>query len=147
VAELRIAHLARFHGARPQAHIGAAYRRASVFALAPIVMESGDRDGIPNVLVEAMACGMPVVSTRISGIPELIDDEVDGILVEPGDPDALAAAIRRLLCELELAERLAAAARRKVESRFDLALNTRLVGDLLAGRDVLRAVSRTPVPA
>jgi glycosyltransferase involved in cell wall biosynthesis len=136
-----------FLGARPQEDVIAAYGRAALFVLAPVVLEDGDRDGIPNVLVEAMAAGVPVVSTRISGIPELIDDEVDGILVEPGDPDALAAAIRRLLGEPELAERLAAAARRKVESRFDLALNTRLVGDLLAGRDVLRAVSRTPVPA
>ncbi len=60
-------------------------------------MEDGDRDGFPNVLAEAMAMGVPVVSTRISGIPEMIDDGVHGLLVEPRDPDALADALRRVL--------------------------------------------------
>jgi len=128
-----------FHGARPQDEIVAAYARASVFALAPVVLSDGDRDGIPNVLVEAMASGAPVVSTRISGIPELIEDGTNGILVEPGDVAALAEAITRLLFDPQLASRLGAAGRRTVEREFDLVVNSRRVAELLAG-------SAMPVP-
>lgn len=121
------------HGARLQDDVVAALRHASVFALAPVIMEDGDRDGIPNVLVEAMAAGVPVVTTRISGIPELIRDGTDGLLVEPRDPDALAAALRRVLTDSGLADRLAAAARRKVELNFDVETNTRRLCALLQG--------------
>jgi glycosyltransferase involved in cell wall biosynthesis len=95
--------------------------------------EDGDRDGIPNVLVEAMACGVPVVSTRLSGIPELIDDGVDGLLVTTGDPQALAAAIDRLLKDPVLQQEMGLAARRKVEASFDLSRNTSQLAELLAG--------------
>lgn len=122
-----------FHGARSIDEIAEAYAHASVFVLSPVVTEDGDRDGIPNVLVEAMAAGVPVVSTRISGIPELIEDGVDGLLVEPGNPPALAVAITRLLSDPSLAARLAAAGRCKVEREFDLVANSRRVAELLAG--------------
>jgi glycosyltransferase involved in cell wall biosynthesis len=121
-----------FHGARPPDEIVDAYARASLFVLAPHVLENGDRDGIPNVLVEAMAAGVPVVSTRMSGIPELIENGIEGILVEPDDIEALAAAISRLLDDTALADRLAAAGRRKVERSFDLIVNSKLVFDLLS---------------
>jgi glycosyltransferase involved in cell wall biosynthesis len=65
-------------------------------------MEDGDRDGFPNVLAEAMAMGVPVVSTRISGIPEMIDDGVHGLLVEPRNAPALAAALQRVLTDAQL---------------------------------------------
>jgi glycosyltransferase involved in cell wall biosynthesis len=120
-----------FHGARPQDQIAAAYARASVFAIAPIVISDGDRDGIPNVLVEAMAMRVPVVSTRISGIPELIDDGMNGLLVKPGNATALARAITRVLLDPRLASRLGAAGRHKVEREFDLAVNSRRVAELL----------------
>ena len=114
-----------FHGARLQDEIRAAYRRAAVFVLAPVVMDDGDRDGIPNVLVEAMASGVPVVATRISGIPELITDGIDGLLVNEHDPVALAGAIERVLLDSELGARLGRAGRRRVERDFDLVANTR----------------------
>jgi glycosyltransferase involved in cell wall biosynthesis len=114
-----------FHGARQQDEIVAAYRRAAVFVLAPVVTEDGDRDGIPNVLVEAMASGVPVVATRISGIPELITDGVDGLLVDERDPAALARAIERLRRDDVLAAQLGRAARHRVERDFDLVENTR----------------------
>lgn len=135
-----------FHGARPLDEIAAAYARATLFVLAPVVLADGDRDGIPNVLVEAMASGAPVVSTRISGIPELIEDGIDGMLVEPEDPEALATAMRRLLDDGELAARLAASGRRKVERDFDLVANSRLVSQLLAGPPATGTPSQPAVP-
>jgi glycosyltransferase involved in cell wall biosynthesis len=122
-----------FHGARLQDEIVAAYRRAAVFALAPVVTDDGDRDGIPNVLVEAMASGVPVVATRISGIPELITDGVDGLLVPDHDPAALAEAVERVLRDPELADRLGQAGRRRVAPHFDLARNTRRLRALFEG--------------
>jgi glycosyltransferase involved in cell wall biosynthesis len=115
----------KFHGARLQDEIVAAYRQAAVFVLAPVVTDDGDRDGIPNVLVEAMASGVPVVATRISGIPELITDGVDGLLVDERDPAALGRAIERLWRDDELAAQLGRAARHRVERDFDLVENTR----------------------
>jgi glycosyltransferase involved in cell wall biosynthesis len=122
-----------FHGARLQDEILAAYRRAAVFVLAPIVTDDGDRDGIPNVLVEAMASGVPVVATRISGIPELITDGIDGLLVNEHDPATLAGAIERVLLDSDLAARLGKAGRRRVERDFDLVANTRRLGALFQG--------------
>jgi glycosyltransferase involved in cell wall biosynthesis len=119
-----------FHGARLQKEIVAAYQQASVFVLAPLVTDDGDRDGIPNVLVEAMASGLAVVSTRISGIPELITDGVNGLLVDANDPEALAAAVERILRDPELARRLGHGARATVERFFDVRVNTRHLHNL-----------------
>jgi glycosyltransferase involved in cell wall biosynthesis len=94
------------------------YRRAAAVCL-PCRIVGQDRDGIPNVLVEAMACATPVVTTGISGIPELVSEGVDGLLVPPDDPEALAAAIRALDEDRGLAERLGAAGRATVRERFD----------------------------
>jgi glycosyltransferase involved in cell wall biosynthesis len=95
------------------------YRAAHVFALPCQVMEDGDRDGFPNVLAEAMACGVPVVSTAISGIPEIIDDGVHGLLVPPRDAEALADALQRVLSDAALHARLAEAGRARICERFD----------------------------
>jgi glycosyltransferase involved in cell wall biosynthesis len=127
-----------FRGARLQDELVDAYRRASLFVLAPVMTQDGDRDGIPNVLVEAMACGLPVVSTRLSGIPELIEDGVEGLLVAPNDPDALAKAIERLLMHATLAHALGLAGRRKVEASFDLSRNTRRLAAWLSGEEALK---------
>ena len=95
------------------------YRRSTMFALACRVDGDGDRDGIPNVLVEAMAAGLPVVSTAVSGIPELVDHGRNGLLVPPEDPAALAAAIRSLATDPSRRERLATSAASTVAHRFD----------------------------
>jgi glycosyltransferase involved in cell wall biosynthesis len=133
IADLGLVGHVILHGARLQDEIVGALRHATVFALAPVIMDDGDRDGIPNVLVEAMAAGVPVVATRISGIPELIRDGHEGLLVEPRDPAALADALRRVLSDAALAAELAAAARRKVEHSFDVETNTRRLCALLQG--------------
>ena len=78
-----------------------------------------DRDGIPNVLVEAMAAGAPVVATAVSGIPELVEHEVNGLLVAPDDPEALADALLRLHATPSCAARLTRRGRATVRERFD----------------------------
>ena len=94
------------------------YRSASVFCLPCRVAADGDRDGIPNVLMEAMACGLPVVTTPVSGIPELLTDRVNGLFVPPDDAAATAEALHRLYSDLPLAEQLARAAQEDVRTRF-----------------------------
>jgi glycosyltransferase involved in cell wall biosynthesis len=95
------------------------YRRATMFCLPCRVAQDGDRDGIPNVLIEAMACDLPIVTTGISGIPEVVKDGVNGLLVPPEDPRALAGALVRLHRDGDLAQRLACAAQATVRERFD----------------------------
>jgi glycosyltransferase involved in cell wall biosynthesis len=108
----------QLRGAQPLDVIRLAYRRATVFALPSVVAADGDRDGVPTVLMEAMASGVAVVSTCVSGIPELITAGQDGLLVAPRCPAALADALDVLLSDPELRARLARAARRKIEECF-----------------------------
>jgi glycosyltransferase involved in cell wall biosynthesis len=107
------------HGTLPHEKVIDYYRNAHCFALACRVAANGDRDGIPNVLVEAMAVGVPVVATRVSAIPELVEDGLTGSLVEPERPEAMAAAVRRVLLRPGPAREMLPAARRKVEAEFD----------------------------
>jgi len=95
------------------------FERADVFALGCEIARNGDRDGIPNVLAESMAMGVPVVATRVSGIPELVVDGETGLLVEPGDVKAMAEAIRTILEDRSLAERFSQAGRARVTEIFD----------------------------
>ena len=129
ISDLGLAACVELHPAVTQDRLREIYRGASAFALPCRVMEDGDRDGFPNVLAEAMAMGVPVVSTPISGIPEMIDDGVHGLLVD-GSPASLAAAIELLLTEPKLHARLAAAARERICERFDSRHTTAALCDL-----------------
>ena len=106
------------------------YAQARAFALPCQIMEDGDRDGFPNVLAESMAMGVPVVSTCISGIPEFIDDDVHGLLVEPRDVSALALALQRVIEDDTLHARLARAGRARICDRFDSRRTTLALRDL-----------------
>jgi colanic acid/amylovoran biosynthesis glycosyltransferase len=110
------------HGARKQEEVRAYLAQAGVFALPSVVTASGDRDGIPVALMEAMAMGVPVVSTRVSGIPELVEHGVSGLLAEPGDAEQLAHCIERLIAEPASARQMADMARHTVEREFDAAV-------------------------
>jgi len=110
-------------GPLPREALVKLYPRASVFAAPCVVGADGNRDGLPTVLIEAMALGVPVVATPVTGIPELVAHDRTGLLVGERDPVALAAAIRRVLGDPALAGRLAGAARAGVERAFDLRAN------------------------
>lgn len=116
--ELGLGDRVRFHGSVPEPAVADLLDAADVFALASVIAPDGDREGIPNALIEAMAAGLPAVSTRQSGVPELIRDGETGYLAEPGDVDGLRDALVRALTESEPARR-AAAARAVVEAEFD----------------------------
>lgn len=128
IAELGLAGEVSLPGPMGPDELSEEYRRAAVFCLPCRVLEN-DRDGIPNVLVEAMATGVPVVTTGVSGIPELVTHEANGLLVPPEDPEALAGALLRLHADRELAGRLARAGSDTVRERFDGdAMGRRLAG-------------------
>lgn len=122
-------------GPRPREELLDLYPRASVFAAPCVVGGDGNRDGLPTVLIEAMALGVPVVATPVTGIPELVTHEETGLLVPERDPVALAAAIRRLVEDRALAARLASAARARVEAQFDLGRNVAVLHRLFAGEE------------
>ncbi len=124
IAETNLAQTITLHPAVTQEKLTRIYQQSTVFALPCQIIESGDRDGIPNVLVEAMAMEMPIVSTDISGIPELVEDHVNGLLVPQKDALALANAIGELLENNELRQSLGRAARVKVGELFDSHENT-----------------------
>lgn len=117
-------------GACSQQELIPVLQRADLFALASFVTDDGDRDGIPNVLVEAMACGLPVVSTAVAGIPELVRHDANGLLVPPRDVAALAGALEALLGDAARRRRMGAEARRTVVAQFDLRAAARQIAGL-----------------
>ncbi|MBK8229018.1 MAG: glycosyltransferase [Candidatus Eisenbacteria bacterium] len=131
VKSLGLGEQVSFLGALPPSEVREHYRQASLFVLPCIVLENGDRDGIPNVLVEAMTAGLPVISTRVSAIPELIRDNVTGLLVDPHAPEQLAQAIRASLDDPIAARRRAEHAAIDVRERFDLSRNSERLAALM----------------
>ncbi|MCA8967167.1 MAG: glycosyltransferase family 4 protein [Planctomycetes bacterium] len=117
---LGIAARIEWRGARAQAEVLAAYAWADCFALACREAGDGDRDGLPNVLMEAQSQGLACLSTRFSAVPELIDDGETGLLVESRDIAALAAALERLARDPALRERLGRAGCARVCGQFSL---------------------------
>jgi glycosyltransferase involved in cell wall biosynthesis len=107
-----------------------ALRNADAFALPAVVAPDGNRDAVPVALMEAMALGLPVVSTFVSGIPELVEAGVSGLLVPPGDAVALAKALERLASDRVLASSCGQAARLRVEQGFDLRKSAARMVDL-----------------
>ena len=119
-----------FHGA---VEVGAALETVAssdVFVMASVELEDGRRDGIPVALMEAMAIGVPVIATDVSGIPELVVDDHTGLLVPPADPVAIADAVEALLADPSRRERLVDGARRLVAAEFDIAITGRQMADI-----------------
>jgi glycosyltransferase involved in cell wall biosynthesis len=134
IKELGVEDTINLHGAVTQEELRDIFRKATVFALPCLVVDNGDRDGIPNVLVEAMSMRVPVISTDISGIPELIDHDINGLLVPEKNAEAMADAIERLLLNPELRQQLADAGRDRVCKDFDSQVTTLDLKDLLVSR-------------
>ena len=119
-------------GALPEERLLTLIQQARLFVLPAVVSTSGDRDGLPTVLLEALALGVPAISTTIAGIPEIIDHGRSGLLVPPEDPRRLADAIDQVLASPELQRRLGCEGRLKAERKFDLRRNVAVLRDLFA---------------
>ncbi|MEQ9640644.1 MAG: glycosyltransferase family 4 protein [Alphaproteobacteria bacterium] len=117
-AELGIAGRITWHGAQPQEVVLDELRAADIFVLASRVADDGDRDGLPNVLMEAQSQGVACVATAVSAIPELIVDGETGLLVPPDDDAALAAALERVGRDAALREKLGKAGQRRLTAEF-----------------------------
>jgi len=123
IVELGLQDTVTLRGAMPNMEVMDQYRQATIFTLPCVVAGNADRDGIPNVLLEAMASRLAVVSTSISGIPEVIENGVTGLLVDPGNAEALAEALAKLLDEPNLREQLGRQGYRRIEESFDIRTN------------------------
>lgn len=132
-----------WRGALAQPAVLAGYRAADLFVLAAKITADGDRDGLPNVLLEAQSQRLACVASDLSGIPELIEHGTTGLLVPPADPAALARAIGELICDPARRAALGGAAERRVRGRFAMKAGI----DLLAERFGLPAAAQQPAMA
>jgi glycosyltransferase involved in cell wall biosynthesis len=142
IKDLQLEDTVLIHNAVTQEELRHIYQDCTVFALPCQIINDGDRDGIPNVLAEAMAMGKAVVSTDISGIPELVDDGLNGLLAPQKDAAALARALKTLLQNPELRQKLGAAARLKINCMFDAQETTLALRDLFTAALARRRAGR-----
>jgi glycosyltransferase involved in cell wall biosynthesis len=126
-----VADVVELCGARSPDEVVDEYHRATLFVLPCVEASNGDVDGIPNVLLEAMACGLPVVSSDLPAIRELITSGTNGVLLPPGDVTALAGALRQLIEDPASRAELGNAGRRTVVDMFDGDMNARRVAEVL----------------
>lgn len=133
VQRLGLADRVELRGRRPVAEVREALVDCDVFALGSVQLPSGFMDGIPNVLVEALAVGRPVVASELPGIAELIEDEKTGLLVRSGDAASLADALERVHRDHPLVERIVAGGRARVEAEHDASVCLDEVYRRLAG--------------
>ncbi|AGF51131.1 sll1723 [Synechocystis sp. PCC 6803] len=117
-------------GPKPQGEVFQLLKRAKVFAAPYIVGRDGNRDGLPTVLLEAIALGTPCVATDVTGIPEIIQHQETGLLVAQNDPEQLAKALQTILNQADLRHRYAQQARQRLEQAFDLRRNSAQLRDL-----------------
>ena len=107
-------------GDRTQQELISVYQYATLFTLTPLQTDDGDRDGIPNVLVEAMAVGLPVITTAVAGIPELVEHNLNGLLYQPHDVGGISSGIIELLRNADKRKQLGGVASKKVTEQFDI---------------------------
>ena len=117
---LNIADRIQWLGAQSQQTVLDYYQRSDIFVLNSCIDKHGDRDGLPNVIVEAQSQGLPVAATDISGIPELIEHQINGLLVKSGAVNALSHSLQQLITDPALRRQLGQAGREKVFTQFDM---------------------------
>jgi len=132
VLRARLQDHVRFRGPQPQDEIGRLLSEANVFVLPSVVAGDGQMEGIPVALMEAMAAGRPVVASRLSGIPELVEDGCNGVLVPPGDAEALADAIAGVLADPSRARAIGERARETIRRDFRIDRVVRTLLDHIA---------------
>ena len=133
IQRLSLQETVSLRGALPHQEVIDEYRQATMFVLPAVISQDGGRDGIPNVILEAMAMEIPVISTQHSGIPEVVENDVNGLLVPPADEQALAQAMAKLLDDPPLREQLGQNGRQTVLNNFDIEQNARtLLNEMLA---------------
>ncbi|MBI3796943.1 MAG: glycosyltransferase [Deltaproteobacteria bacterium] len=125
VEELGIADCVVMHGVKKQPEIVALLARSCIFVAPYVEVASGDKDGIPTAMLEAMSTGLPIVTTDAGSIPEAVTDGVEALCVPQKDPVRLADAIERLLRDSVLRARLGEAGRRRVEAEYSVAVTER----------------------
>jgi glycosyltransferase involved in cell wall biosynthesis len=135
-----------FAGALPFASVLGKYAEADLFVLPCVLAEDGSRDITPNALIEAMAMGRCVVSTPVTGVPEIVEDGVSGLLVPPGDADALAGAIAALLHDPEARRGMGQNARKRVEQKFDVNRNIARYVELFSGVGIRESIAPEVAP-
>ena len=123
--QLRLEDCVFFLGTQSFERVLQKYREADVFVLPSVIAEDGSRDITPNVLIEAMAMKLPVISTTVTGIPEIVENGISGFLVPPHNERALADAVHRLIHDEPLRKQLGENARKRIEEKFDVNKNVR----------------------
>jgi len=108
-------------------HVSDLFQSTDIFLMPSVVDSSGDRDGIPTVIMESLLHGVPVIATRVSGIPELIEDDITGLLIPEKDPPAIARAVMRMIGNRQSAVDMAERGRSRVLKQFDPKKNTELI--------------------
>jgi glycosyltransferase involved in cell wall biosynthesis len=140
--ELELTEAVRFLGPLTEPELEQQYAQATAFVLPCQIGADGNRDGLPNTLLEAMARGLPVVSTTLESVREAVTDGEDGLLVAPGDGEALAEALHRLLRDPDTRQRLGSAARARVAEDYDRTALGPRVFEALSGAGLIQPVGR-----
>ncbi len=141
VSHRRLESLVEICGPRPQAEVIERVRSAAILAAPCVIGADANRDGLPTVLLEAMALGTPCISTDVTGIPEVIRHERTGLMIPQRDPAALAAAIERLLDDGDLRVHVSSSARQLIETEFDIHRNAAELRDVFGRHGGVEAES------
>ncbi len=119
ISELQLQENCQLLGTQTHTQVLDYFRKSDLFVLGCEIAKSGDRDGIPNVIVESLAMGVPAISTNVSAIPEIIEHNSTGLIVPPSDSKSMAAGIERLLTDHKLREKCITTGQKRIKSGFD----------------------------